>query len=109
MYVKIQYCEMTPESRNNGERRNSSLLGNGSINKFPRQRTRDARTEELLEELFSVVPEPGIYSESRSDKQKVPLLLTILTRSLSLYSYQKDERAKPGNLLTIDALSPSIQ
>jgi hypothetical protein len=29
-----------------------------------------------------------------------PLLQTILTRSLSLYSYQKDERAKPGNLLT---------
>jgi hypothetical protein len=31
-----------------------------------------------------------------------PLLLTILTRSLSLY-YQNDERAKAGNLLTNDA------
>jgi hypothetical protein len=35
-----------------------------------------------------------------------PLILTILTRSLSLYCYQKDERAKPGNLLTNNALSP---
>jgi hypothetical protein len=38
-----------------------------------------------------------------------PLLLTIPTRPLSLFSYQKDERAKPGNLLTKDALSPSPQ
>jgi hypothetical protein len=29
-----------------------------------------------------------------------PLLLTILTGSISLYSYQKDERAKPGKLVT---------
>jgi hypothetical protein len=36
-------------------------------------------------------------------------VLIFLTPSLSLYSYQKDERAKPGNLLTIDALSPSPQ
>jgi hypothetical protein len=36
-------------------------------------------------------------------------VLIFLTLSLSLYSYQTDERAKPGNLLTIDAFSPSPQ
>jgi hypothetical protein len=35
------------------------------------------------------------------------LLLTILTSSLSLYSYQMYEREKPGNLLKNDALLPS--
>jgi hypothetical protein len=38
-----------------------------------------------------------------------PMLLTIPTRSLSLYSYQKDERAKPGNFPTRDAVFPSPQ
>jgi hypothetical protein len=38
-----------------------------------------------------------------------PLLITILMCSVPLHSHQKDERAKPGNLLTNDALSLSLQ
>jgi hypothetical protein len=41
---KEKYCDMTPESRN------SSLLGNGSLNRFPRKRMRNNRRE-----MFSVV------------------------------------------------------
>jgi hypothetical protein len=35
-----------------------------------------------------------------------PSLLTALTSSLSFYPYQKDERALPGNLLTIRCFPP---
>jgi hypothetical protein len=61
---------MTPESRN------ISLLGNGSVNIFPRKRTRAAieepvskqrfgkhRIEVFLEKVFSVGAAPIVYKE----------------------------------------------
>jgi hypothetical protein len=56
---------MTPASHNSGARKNRQVLGNCSINKFPRQRTRDATTEKLLEAVFSMRSVPRLYSESR--------------------------------------------
>jgi hypothetical protein len=47
-------------------------------------------------------------SKSRGPCLK-PMLITILTPLFPLYFYQKDERAKPGNLLTNDGLFPSPQ
>jgi hypothetical protein len=59
-----KYCDITPETRNNGARRNDSFLGNGSINKFSRQRTHDATMEESLEDVCSMrsVPRPPAES-----------------------------------------------
>jgi hypothetical protein len=64
----LSYCGMTSESLNNGARRNRPLFGNGSINKFPRQRTHEATTKELQEALFSMRSMPRLYSESRPGK-----------------------------------------
>jgi hypothetical protein len=70
-WPNLKYCDMTPESRN------SSLLGNGSINTFPRKRTRSGIEEPvskqwigkhttigvLLETVFSVGAAPSLYNE----------------------------------------------
>jgi hypothetical protein len=45
-HMRINDIVMTPESRDNGARINSPLLGNGSINKFPLQRARDVTSYE---------------------------------------------------------------
>jgi hypothetical protein len=45
-------------------------------------------------------------SKSRGPCLK-PLLITVLTTSRSHFPYQKDERAKPGNLLRKSPLSPT--
>jgi hypothetical protein len=47
------------------------LRGNGSVATFPRQRTRDAIIEELLEMVFSIAPRPedirtSFYQEERN-------------------------------------------
>jgi hypothetical protein len=47
------YCDMTPESRN------SSLLGNGSVNIFSRKRTHATIEEAVL----SVGADPRLYNE----------------------------------------------
>jgi hypothetical protein len=61
-------------------------------------------TEELLEAVFSVRPLPRLYNVDQLPLLVSPFvkppLLNILTCSLPLYSYQKDEWAKPGDLLT---------
>jgi hypothetical protein len=35
--IKVRYCDMTPESRNNEARRNRPLCSNGWVNTFPWQ------------------------------------------------------------------------
>jgi hypothetical protein len=61
---RLRASNKTPESRNNGARRNNPLLGNGWINKFPRQQTRDATKEELLEAVFPMRSVTRLYNEA---------------------------------------------
>jgi hypothetical protein len=55
------YCDMTTESRN------SLLLGNGSVNTFPRKR-KHATTQE---EVFSVGATPRLYDENLRQPSRV--------------------------------------
>jgi hypothetical protein len=58
-----------------------------------------------------IFPNNTIQQKFRKSKFRCPcpksLFLTILTPSLSLSSYEKDEREKPGNLLKTTLFLPS--
>jgi hypothetical protein len=64
----VENNEHNSEDTVTGLLKHCLLHGNGSINKFHRQRTRDATMAELLEVVFSMMSVPRLCSEDQRKK-----------------------------------------